>query len=109
MTIPPNTDPVRKAEYNAANVDRVRVATLNMLRKNGCILPDYVIEAIVEQVLEESLATRRRIGYMVHVFTEAFGEECTPERLERLEICVLLHERDAANGVVMPVEVVDEV
>lgn len=103
MTLPPAEDPVRRAEYNPDNVARVRDDVRTTLRQNGCILPDYVVDALVEQILDEALATRRRVGYMVHVFNESFGDECTPERLERLEMCILLHERAEGNSVKMPV------
>lgn len=102
------SDPVRQAEFNEANVARVRAGVDTTLRRAGAILPDYIVDALVEHALDEALATRRRIAYMVHMFNGAFGEECTPARLERLEICVLLHERDADGGVSMPVEVADD-
>jgi hypothetical protein len=104
----PSEDPVRQAEFNEGNVARVRAGVETTLRRAGAILPDYIVDALVEHTLDETLAARRRIAYMVHMFNGAFGAECTPERLERLEICVLLHERDANNGVTMPIEVADD-
>ena len=99
----PTQDPVRMAEYNPENVARVREDVRTTLKQAGCILPEYVVDALVEQVLDEALATRRRIGYMVHVFSKAFASDCTAEKLERLETCVLLHERAEGNSVKMPV------
>jgi hypothetical protein len=97
-------DPIRQAEFNEANYNRVEGVVRTALRRSGCILPDGVVEALTCTVLEESLATRRRVGYLVHAFNKAFeGESISAEKLERLEMTVVLHHVDADGMVYLPV------
>ena len=95
-------DPAREAEFTPANYARVEVDVRRVLRRSGCILPEPIIEALICTVLEESLQARKRMSYMLHAFLEAFDGEVTAERLERLELVMLLHHRDANNLAYLP-------
>jgi hypothetical protein len=96
-------DPARDAEFAPENYARVEVDVRKALKRSGCILPDTVIEAMTCTVLEESLQTRRRMVFMVASFNEAFAGEITLERLERLELILLVHHRGANNTTLLPV------
>jgi hypothetical protein len=101
-------DPIRQAEFHEANYKRVEVDVRTALRRSGCILPDGVIEALTCTVLEESLSTRRRVGYLIHAFTEAFADEpVSAEKLERLEMTVLLHQCGDNGVVYLPIAAED--
>lgn len=95
-------DPVRDAEFHEENYLRVEGDVREALRRSGCILPDGVVEALTCTALEESLQTRRRMAYMLHIFVEYYGSTITPKLLERLEAVLLMHHRDRDNLGFMP-------
>jgi hypothetical protein len=95
-------DPVRDAEFHEANYLRVEGDIREALRRSGCILPAGVVEALTCTALEESLQTRRRMAYMLHIFVDYYGDSITPKLLERLEAVLLMHHRDKDNLGFMP-------
>lgn len=95
-------DPVRAIVFADAEWTRVEVTVRASLKRSGCILPQGVIDAMVGTVLEESLATRQRMAFMVHAFTEEYGDDVTPLRMERLEAVLLFHQRTPDNRPFLP-------
>jgi hypothetical protein len=95
-------DPVRAVVFADAEWARVEATVRQSLKRSGCILPQGVVDAMVGTVLEESLATRQRMAFMVHAFTEEFGNDVTPLRMERLEAVLLFHQRTPDNRPFMP-------
>ena len=99
-----SNDPVREVVFAQSEWDRVAADVKKALTRSGCILPQGVIDAMTGTVLEESLATRRRMAFMINAFINEYGDDCNEARLSRLEAVMLLHQRDKHNMPYMPNE-----
>lgn len=96
------------AESEPNNRRRVKSGLSLALRRAGAILPDHVVEALVEVSLKEMADVRRRISYMVYCFADHFEGAYTREKLERLELVLLRHHRDENNLGFIPQDMLDD-
>ena len=96
------------AESEPNNRRRVKSGLALALRRSGAILPDHVLESLVEATLKEMADVRRRISYMVYCFAEHFDGAYTREKMERFELVLLRHHRDENNLGCLPKDMTDD-
>lgn len=107
MGVNPDENPALKAESDGGGRARVKASISNTLKKNGAILPDYIVDALTDTALNEMADVRKRLSYMLFCFANHFENEYTKEQLERLEFVFLTHLRDADNMAYLPSDLKD--
>ncbi len=99
---PQSDDLAHTAESDPLNKQRVKNKILLTLKKSGAILPDNIVEALVNNTIIEMADVRKRMAYMVYCFSEHCDGSYTREKLERLEFVLLCHRRDDNNAAYLP-------
>lgn len=107
MDAGPDENPALKAESDGGGRARVKASISSTLKKNGAILPDYIVDALTDAALNEMADVRKRLSYMLFCFANHFENAYTKERLERLEFVFLTHLRDADNVAYLPSDIED--